>query len=196
MSVVIGIKKEGKVYLGADSQVSKGSSKKYLTNPNNYKIWKVEGVDNCLIGHVGDVKDACVIRVMDNLVREIDCIHDVIDFKYVVTRIVPHIIDQLKSYNFLEKDGKFKGMDSRFLFAFKDKLFYIGYFGEVIEVDDFIAMGSGEDEAYGSLYTTIQDSPYERITNAIKAASRRDIYVDYPIVLSNTLDTKFEIITD
>lgn len=51
MSVVVAIKKGDKVYLGADSQVTRGGTRGTLKNPNNYKIWKVIGVDNCLMGH-------------------------------------------------------------------------------------------------------------------------------------------------
>ena len=137
MSVVVAIKKDGVVYLGSDSQVTRGGTRTSLTNQNNFKIWKVKGVDNCLMGHVGLLRDACVIRVMENLVREIDVIHDEVNFEYVVTRVVPKIIEELKFYNYLESEGRFKDMESRYLFAFEDKLFVIGFDGSVIEVDDY-----------------------------------------------------------
>ena len=197
MSVVVAIKKDGVVYLGSDSQVTRGGTRTSLTNPNNFKIWKVKGVDNCLMGHVGLLRDACVIRVMENLVREIDVIHDEVDFEYVVTRVVPKIIDELKEFNYIETEGKFKNMESKYLFAFKDKLFVIGFDGSVIEVDDYIAIGSGESESIGSLLTTNNDEdPETRIIKAIKASAAHDIYVDYPIVLSNTKDLEFKVILE
>lgn len=49
MSVIIAIKKDDVVYLGADSYVTRGGSRMSLSNPNNYKIWKVRGVENCLM---------------------------------------------------------------------------------------------------------------------------------------------------
>ncbi len=197
MSVVVAIKKDGVVYLGSDSQVTRGGTRTSLTNPNNFKIWKVKGVDNCLMGHVGLLREACVIRVMENLVREIDVIHDEVNFEYVVTRIVPKIIDELKEFNYVEIEGKFKNMESKYLFAFKDKLFIIGYDASVIEVDDYVAMGSGESESIGSLLTTNNDEdPETRIIKAIKASAAHDIYVDYPIVLSNTKDLEFKVILE
>ena len=197
MSVVVAIKKDGVVYLGSDSQVTRGGTRTSLTNPNNFKIWKVKGVDNCLMGHVGLLRDACVIRVMENLVREIDVIHDEVNFEYVVTRVVPKIIDELKEFNYIETEGKFKNMESKYLFAFKDKLFVIGFDGSVIEVDDYIAIGSGENESIGSLLTTNSDEdPETRIIKAIKASAAHDIYVDYPIVLSNTKDLEFKVILE
>ena len=37
MSVVVAIKKDGIIYMGADSQVTKGGTRTTLSNPNNYK---------------------------------------------------------------------------------------------------------------------------------------------------------------
>ena len=197
MSVVVGIKKDNVVYLGADSQVTRGGTRVSLSNPNNYKIWKVRGVDNCLMAHVGNLRDACVIRIIDNLIREIDIVHDCINFEYVVKRIVPYIIDELKNYNYISKEGKFEYMDSRFLFAYKDMLFTIGSDSSVIEVDDCVAIGSGECQAIGSLVTTVdEDDSKSRIIKAIKSSAASDIYVDYPIVLANTKDTEFDVITE
>ena len=197
MSVIAAIKKDGVVYMVADSQVTRGGTRTSLSNPSNYKIWKVKGVENCLIGHVGNLRDACVIKVMYGLVREIDAIKENVDFEYVVCRIVPMIIDELKNYNYISKDGRFDVMDSRFLFAFKDKLFLISSDASVIEIDDCISIGSGECEAIGSLLTTQKNEDANiRIIKAIKSSATHDIYVDYPIILSNTKDTEFEIVTE
>ena len=197
MSVVVGIKRDGVVYMGADSQVTRGGTRVSLSNPNNYKIWKVKGVEHCLMAHVGALRDACAIKVMNNLIKEIDVIHDNVDFEYVVTRIVPKIIDELIDYRYISNDSKIDVFDSRFLFAYKNRLFVIGTDCSVIEVDDCVAIGSGESEAIGSLVTTSDESDSTtRIIKAIKSSAYHDIYVDYPIVLSNTLDTKFEVITE
>lgn len=66
------------------------------------------------------------------LVREIDAIHGDVDFDYIVNRIEPMIRDELKGHEFIEKDKPYSSMDSRFIFAFKDKVFTIEY-GAVIE---------------------------------------------------------------
>ncbi|MBR6071888.1 MAG: hypothetical protein IKP77_03530 [Acholeplasmatales bacterium] len=197
MSVVVAIKKDGKIYMGADSQVTRGGTRSSLTNKNNYKIWKVKGVENTIMAHVGIVRDACVIRVMDNLVREIDVIHDDIDYEYVVNRIVPMIIDELSDRKYINTQDEFEKFESRFLFAFKDKLFYISFDGAVFEIDDCVAIGSGESEAIGSLVTTEKESdPISRIIKAIKSSATHDIYVDYPIIITDTDSTEFNIITE
>ena len=196
MSVVVAIKSGDKVYIGADSQVTKGGSRVSLSNPNNYKIWKVKGAKNCIMGHVGAVRNACVIRVMDNIVREIDVLKDNVDYEYVVNYVIPIIIDELKERSYI-KDEVFSGMDSSFIFAYKSNLYIIGSDASVLEIDDYCAIGSGESEAIGSLSTTSKDNnPKERILKAIKASATHDIYVDYPIVITDTKSTEFDIIKE
>lgn len=196
MSVVVAIKENGKVFIGADSQVTKGGTRTTLKNPNNYKVWKVMGADNCLIGHVGNLRDANVVRLMSGLVTDYNIYKNHIDYEFVVKKVVPDVVDELKNYGNV-KDEKFVDfLDSSFLFAYKDQLYVIGRDRSVIEVDDYVAIGSGEDQAIGSLLSTEGDSPRERIVKAIKASAAADIYVDYPIILTDTESTEFEIVTE
>ena len=196
MSVVVAIKKDGKIYMGCDSQVTNGGTRTTLKNSNNYKIWKVLDVDNCLMGSVGNLRDACVIRTMDDLVSEYNVYRHHICFDFVVNKIVPDIIERLQKAHYIKDCGVFENMDSAFLFAFEDQLYLIHNDASVIEIEDCIAIGSGKNEAVGSLLSTEGLSPEERIIKAIKASAANDIYVDYPIIMTNTSDTEFEVITE
>lgn len=196
MSVVVAIKKDGKIYMGCDSQITSGGTRTTLKNSNNYKIWKVLGVENCLMGSVGNLRDACVIRTMDDLVTEYNVYCKHISFDFVVNKIVPDIIERLQKAHYIKNEGVFEGMDSSFLFAFEDQLYEIHNDGCVLEIEDFIAIGSGKNEAVGSLLSTDGQEPEERIIKAIKASAANDIYVDYPIIMTNTKDTEFEVITE
>ena len=180
MSVVVAIKDKDKVLIGADSQVTRGSTRKTLNNPNNYKIWKVRGVNNCLMAHVGNVRDANIIRLMEHLVTDYDVFCNNIDYEYVVKSIVPDIVEELKKYGFIKNEKYFEGFDSRFIFSFEDQLYVINSDGCVLEVDDCVAIGSGELEAVGSLLSTEGD-PKERIIKAIKSSAASDIYVDFQL---------------
>lgn len=194
MSVVVAIKKDGKVYLGSDSQVTRGGTRSTLKNPNNYKIWKVIGPENCLMAHVGVVRDANIVRLMDYLVTEYDEYKGRINYEFVVKSVVPDIIKELRSYGYIKGDQYFESMDSRYLFAYRDQLYQINTDGCVLEIDDYVAIGSGEDQAIGSLLSTEHDNPRDRIIKAIKATAASDIYVDYPIILTDTGSTDFEVI--
>ena len=196
MSVVVALKKNGIVYLGADSQVTRGGTRSSLSNPNNFKIWKVRNVEHCLMGCVGYFRDGCAVRVMDDLVGELDVLHDIIDYEYVVRRIEPAIRDELIEHSFVERSNPYRDMHSDFLFVYRDSMYTISG-GSVIEHDDFVAMGSAESEAIGSLLTTGEDmDPNERIIRAIKAGAAHDIYVDYPIVLINSEEMEFRVISE
>ena len=193
MSVVVAIKENGKIMMGADSQCTKGGTRRSLSNPNNYKIWKVLDSENCLLGHVGLVREANVIRVARDLVPEMAQIKDKVDFSFVVKRLVPTMFEELEEYRVIKKADNPPEFDSSFLFAYKDKLFYISGNGTVIEIDDYCAIGSGECEAIGSLLSTEGEPPEERIKKAIKASAANDIYVDYPIVITDTESTEFKV---
>ena len=195
MSVVVAIKENGKVTIGADSQCTRGGTRRTLSNPNNYKIWTLRDADNCLMGSVGTLRVNNVIKVADDLIPEIVDIKKTVDFRFVVRHFVPRIMDELDDYKVL---GKAKddapNMAASFLLAYHDRLYSIDHYGSVIEVDDFCAIGSGSCEALGSLLSSVGiDDPAERIKMAIKASAAHDIYVDYPIVISNTKDTEYKV---
>ena len=197
MSVVAAVKQNGVIYIGADSQATKGGSRSTLKNPNNYKIWKVIGSDNCLMAQVGNVRDGNVVRLMDNIIDDYDEYCERVNYRFVVKYVVPEIIKTLKNYNFLKmSDDYLDSLDSSFLFAYKDKLFLINYDCAVIEIEDYVAIGSGAQEAIGSLLSTEGEEPFSRIVKAIKASAASDIYVDYPIVVSDTQTTEFEVINE
>ena len=195
MSVVVAIKKDGIIYMGADSQVSRGGTRTTLSNPNNYKIWAVRAVDNCLMGSVGTLRANNIMKVADSLIPEIVDIKNAVSFGFIVKSLVPRMFDELDEYKVLAKDSEDAiHMDADFLFAYHDTLYHISRYGSVIEVDDFYAIGSGANEALGSLLSTVDEKdPVERIKTAIKASATHDIYVDYPIIISNTEDTEFKV---
>ena len=195
MSVVVAIKKGDVIFMGADSQVSRGGTRTTLSNPNNYKIWAMPNTGNCLMGSVGTLRANNIIKVANDLIPEIVDLKDAVNFRFVVRHFVPRIMDELDDYHALIKDkDDLPDMDAAFLLAYHDRLYNIDRYGSVIEVDDFCAIGSGASEALGSLLSSVNESsPIERIKKAIKASAAHDIYVDYPIVISNTQSTKFKV---
>ena len=197
MSVVVAIKEKNRVYIGADSQVTRGGTRTTLKNPNNYKVWQAPLCENTLMAHVGNVRDGNVVRLISGLVTSYDEFYDAVDYKFVVKNVVPEIIKALKEAHFLKmSDDYIDTMDSSYLFAYMGKLFSIGYDCSVIEVEDYTAIGSGACEAIGSLHTTVGEDPKKRIIKAIKASAANDIYVDYPIIIADTYDEAFYVVTE
>lgn len=196
MSVVVAIKANDRVYLGCDSQSTRGGTRTTLKNPNNYKIWNVRGVDNCVMGHVGLVREGNIIRLVDDFVSDIDVFYDRIDFEFVVKKVRRKIIETLQEESYLSSEGVFDHLESSYFFAYKERLFLINDDGSVLEIEDYAVIGSGRDQALGSLLVTEDEDPRQRIVKAIKCSAATDIYVDYPIVLLDTSEQEFEIIVE
>ena len=195
MSVVVAIKEKGKVYVGADSQMSNGTKMTSLANPNNFKIWKIDGKKEIIMGCVGYRRDSDVVKCIDGLIDDQIGKGDKNIFKYVVNKVVPKIIGTLKSRNYIKMENDyFDEMNSRFLLVYKDHLFVILDDGAVYESDDFAAIGSGEDFAIGVLTETVGQEPKTRLIKAIRSAITGDRHINYPIVLTDTGKSDYEIL--
>lgn len=149
------------------------------------------------MGCVGATRDACVVKTMKNLIGELDILHNRIDYDFVVEELFPKVVRRIEQFGYTKNLDKDAIIDSTFLFGYKDKLYMLSWSGCVTEIDDCVAIGSGSDEALGSLSTTIKDSSAEsRIIKAIKSSVAHDIYVNYPLVLIDTKNAKFKIVDE
>ena len=149
------------------------------------------------MAHVGNVRDANIVRLMTGVVDDYDEYCNRVNYRFVVKYLVPEIIKNLKDAHFLKmNDDYLDSMESSFLFAYKDQLYLINTDGCVLEIDDYVAIGSGAQEAIGSLLSTDKEKPITRVIKAIKSSAASDIYVDYPIVVTDTKSTSFRVITE
>ena len=182
MSVNIVVKDKDRVYVAVDSQVTAGDTKAIFTNPNSIKMWKVNGIDNCIMAHCGDYRDACLIRTM-NLAGGASNI----DFSFVVNEIVPNIVQELINADYISIANKYiENCPSTWFVVCKDKAFAISDKLAVVEIEDYSAHGSGKYNALGSLASTTKEKPLDRIKKAIKASANNNIYVDFPIYVMDT----------
>lgn len=195
MSVVVGLKHNGKVYLASDSQVTRGQSKGTLKNFNNFKIWRVEDVPHCLMAYTGTTREAQFIRAMPPEFSELAMIKDEVNWAYIVREILPQMIGVLTTTK-CRKDDDELGINSEYFIAYQDKLFFIGADLAVIEIEDYFAMGSGCAEAMGSLASTEGQSVEKRLIKALQASFKTNNYVDYPIVICDTEKGQFKVIDE
>lgn len=178
MSVVIGIKTDGKVYIGADSCTTNSGMKFIDKHQLNNKIVKFS--NGLIIGHTGRRRTFDVVKTMNIQ------FNGVLDHKYLVRYFIPKLLDELKTFGYLDEDEHFEQIESRFIVAYQDKMFVIASDTSVREVDDFATIGSGESEAFGSVYTTKEENPEIIIRDAIKATSMHDECVSMPAIIMNT----------
>lgn len=197
MSVVIAVKDKDSVWVATDSQVSYAGTKKTITSQNCLKIWKPSGHKNMVMGLVGAVRDNNILSTVDYWIDEVDELKGNYGFKHVVRDTVPKIFSQLKEFGrvSVSKEG-LEYMQSSVLIAYEDKMFEIDSDGCVTDEEDIIAIGSGFKHclsAYGAIEDIDSLTIREKLIKTVAAACHADLYVQYPIIITNTKLDRYEI---
>ena len=188
---VVAIKKGGTVYMGCGPLYTSGGTTISLWNLNDIPVWKVEGIDNCLMGCAGSLRESCLVRTMDDLASDFDVFNHQINFNMVVNKIVPMIVSRLEKARYIPSEGTFEGMNCEYIFAYRDNLFIINRDGSVLEVDDFAVVGDDNNKARESLISTRGQAAKTRIIQALKAIVSDDPSVDYSAMIANTTKMDF-----
>lgn len=165
-----------------------------MENQHSFKIFKNRlGVN---IGGVGSLRDLNIISTSDEeWISENDILKNNINFKSIVRDTVPKFFKELDSFNRLYKDKGMEEMNSAFVLAHNMDCFLIHPDGCVEELVDMFAIGSGSDIAE-SAYAVLRDtelSAKEKAIRSVVVSCERDLYVGYPIVVTNTKMESFEI---
>ena len=194
MSVVLAVKNKDKIILATDSQVSYGGTKRLITNPNSYKIWRPAGHQHLIVGGVGALRDLNILSTVDVWFDEYVTVGSKVEdfeltFSYVVRTLAPALRREIADFV-----GDLEDFNSYFIFAYKDKCFEISPCGAVSELifdEDVLAIGSGGEVArtvYSAL-DGINIPVKEKILRSLSAVCKQDLYVSYPIIIMDTNDT-------
>jgi len=195
MSVIVAIKNGDHVIVGCDSQVTAGYCKKTLTNKNNYKIFKPVKDKDLIIGVCGSLRDRDILFCIDEYIEEIVKLKNEVNYKYIVTNIVPGIFEILSNNKrILDIKDKLKIMEIEFVFIYKNQIYKVANNGCVIEIDDYCAIGSGSDYAIGYLNECDKTDIKEALIKSIKSSCKNDLHVNYPIIVMNSENDDIEII--
>ena len=153
MTVIVGIRDNGKVYMGSDRSASDGDTILQMTTP------KIFRVGNFLIGYSGSQG----LGVMSKHLR--------------CWNTEPEDIERFLRVDFVKE---FKGLREEIGGSDDDHASWlIAYNTYLYEVDtesfsvfpfDYTAIGSGSAVALGSLYSTPEQSPMHRVHKAVNAA--------------------------
>lgn len=194
ISVVVAIRDEDKIWLATDSQVTAGWTKSLITSQHSFKIFKVR--NNINIGGVGSLRDINIISTSDTeFICENTILKNEINFKEIVRDTVPKFFQELEKFSRVERENGVPYLNSQFIIAHKDQCYMICEDGAAMELSDMMAIGSGANVAE-SAYTVLRDTsltPKEKAVRSVISACERDLFVDYPIVVTNTLTDEFEI---
>lgn len=164
MTVIIGLKHAGKVYMGADNCHLDGWHR--VRTPQS----KIVSGNDALIG----------ISMSQRAEDAIEAHHDWLGIfdnppksrPDMVARIVPEIIDALHAGGCLTKDASgASGMDAEIMIAACGKIYVIGTDFSVSEISDYAAIGAGAKYAYGYIYAYgYEDAPYATLHGAMECA--------------------------
>lgn len=176
MSLVIAIKDGKRIVLGSDKQTSTAFNKEHSCT----KVWNVPDLDGAIMGGVGMARASQIIQFSPVIDKNLLATEGpTLDF--MVSSLGPSIMATLEANGIVcdPKEGETcKMLPNSFIFAYKDKAWMIWNDLSVIEIDDYLAIGSGSDVAKGVLFATRDKNPFERIITAIDAAADMTLFVD------------------
>lgn len=186
MSVIVAIKENGVVYMGADSQTTIGRRKRNGLNETAYKITRFE--NGMLVGFCGRVAAKQAILSMDN-VFVLDK-EGGLNKKHIVKEIVPKLVDKMQ----LIGDEDSGALDVSILLAYKDRLYRITSGLDVLNLNECGRSGAGADFTNLYLFGEKNLSIRERILKALMASAKRTESVGGPYVLIDTKSQEFKVV--
>jgi len=187
MSVIVAIKKNGVIYMGADSQCSKGYHRSTLLNDIGFKIAKLD--NGILMGFCGRVATMQSILAIKDLFTLDE--NNKLTKKHIVTQIIPKIMDKFDEIG----NEKYGAITGSILLAHQDKLYRITSGLDVLSINNAVSIGAGMDFAHHALYC-MPDAPVnERLLSALEESANWVESVDGPFVLNDTQNLQYKIVS-
>ena len=193
MSLVIAMKDKNRFILGADKQVSQWNNKLHSAT----KVWYTE-YEGCCIGSVGYARASQVIQYIKGLLNAAGFGKAELDDAFIHLQLPVTLYETLKLHGIIVDDPTQPfSLPNEFFIAYKDRCWKIGQDLTVIEVEDYDAIGSGQDIAMGVIETSFmynEKNPYQIITNAIDVSAEKTLYVDHEIEFVETVPDKKDLL--
>lgn len=186
MSVVVAIKKDGVVYMGADTQTTSGIQRRNYLKESNLKIATFD--NGMIIGHVGAVSRKSILFHSKNIIPKLKIPKEGLTKKVICEQLIPMLRDQDV---FFDKDEA--EVDASMLIGYGDKLFRVRN-ESVTEINEYSCIGSGVDFAWAvmEIYHERLD-PVSLLDKAMRASANKIPSVSGPFVFVNTKDRKIEV---
>lgn len=142
MTCIVALKKEGKVYIGADRYQGDGYTYGISAHP---KIFRKQGY---IIANCGNIRDSNLLRFCFDLVYD-----NIMDpFEFMVTEFIPAYRGLLEVSGSARKIDEQEHHDTSLLIGISGRMFTVETNFQVTECSgDYIAEGSGTYVALGAL---------------------------------------------
>jgi ATP-dependent protease HslVU (ClpYQ) peptidase subunit len=186
MSVVVAIKENGVIYMGADSQTTAGKRKRNHLNEMAYKVVKLD--NGVLVGLCGRVAARQTILSMKNVFTLDE--QSELTKRHIVKEIVPKLVDKMEQIG----DEESGSLDVSILLAYKDKLYRITSGLNVIHLNENGSAGAGRDFANYALFAMRSLPVKERLLKALMESAKRTESVGGPYVLIDTNNLEYEVV--
>lgn len=186
MSVIVAVKENGTIYMGADSQTTAGSRKHNGLNETSYKVVRLG--DGMLVGFCGRVAAEQTILSM----REVFTLdaNGELTKRHIVKEIVPKLVDKMGQIG----DEESGALDVSILLAHKDKLYRITSELDVIHLCESGSSGAGRGFVNYALQGMKNLPVRERILRALIVSAKRTESVGGPYVLIDTQNLDYEVV--
>ena len=133
MSVIVAIKENDVIYMGADTQTTAGRRKYNSLNETEFKIKRLD--NGILVSYCGSVAAG---QAVPNDIYTLDS-NGELTKKHIVKNIIPKLINKMEEIG----DKKNGEMNVSILLAFKDKLYRITKELDVLKLNENGKSGSG-----------------------------------------------------
>lgn len=190
MSLVVAYKRNGFVYMGADTQSTCGTTIERNLNASGFKITRL--ANGFLIGVCGRVKAHQIIVAQKKWFNIPE--NEKFDKRYIVKNIIPELSALMKNVN-EDQDARNASVAASVLIAYKDGMFLITRQLNVYECGTFAVLGSGGNFAkYMLAQITDNDDIDQGLLSALRAGARFDSMVSAPYILIDTKDMQYKIV--
>ena len=194
MSVIVAIKKDGVVYMGADTRTTRAD--RYVSNLTEDEM-KIHRIGSCLLGAAGTVAN---IQHMSDHPEWFELEGKQLTKRFIVQNIIPKFYGVLKADDKLDKkDKESPNPKSKCSFLITDGngLFMINNDFEVIELSRYGAIGCTRVTATTYMLSMSDDSsPNEVIFKALRASACFNGAVGAPYLLINTKEKEFQLVEE
>ena len=190
MSLVVAYKKNGIIYMGADTQTTQGTTVERFMNESGYKITRLP--NGMLVGICGRVKCHQKIIARKGLFDIPDNVK--FDKRYIVRNMIPEICE-ITSLLKDDKGARNVSMDVSMVLAWKDKMFVITHYFDVYECNTYVAIGAGDDYSKYELSKIGEnDDVNEGLLRALRVGAYFDTTVSAPFILIDTKNREYKVV--
>lgn len=178
MTCIVAFKDSKKIYLGCDLLASGSDGSK-----RTRKDTKIFQKEDMLIGFTSSYRMGQLLRYSLDLPKHAEGVDT---FEYMVTSFVDAVQACLSEGGFQETKDEVKTGGS-FIVVYKNRIFTIHDDYQVAEDDrDYASVGSGENYALGSLYSSDGRPTEDRVLLALKTAAEFSQSVGGPFEIIST----------